>query len=79
MAKDELAKQKPKSVVSAPSTQVTIAFPFSNIQTRANPEEVRELAALVAELSGHVAKLRPSPETDALVERAQELTTKLGQ
>jgi hypothetical protein len=76
MAKDDPGKT-PKSVVSAPSTKVTIAFPFSNIKSAEPSEELRELASIVAELTDHVAKLRPSAETDALVQRAQAIITKL--
>jgi hypothetical protein len=79
MAKDDAAKPapKPKSVVSSPSTSVTIAFPFSNINMRAREEELKELVAVVTELAEHVAKLQPSPETDALVERSRAILTKL--
>jgi hypothetical protein len=76
MAKDEITP-KPKSVVSAPSTRVTIAMPFSNVVTREPTEELRELAAIVGELAERVAKLAPSPETDALVRRTQSLARKL--
>jgi hypothetical protein len=31
------------------------------------------------ELATHVANLRPSPETDTLVDRAQRIVTELGQ
>jgi outer membrane murein-binding lipoprotein Lpp len=63
------------NITEAP--RVTIAFPFSNIKMNEPTENVRELAAIVAELAVHVAKSAPSAETDALVERAQTLQAKL--
>jgi hypothetical protein len=76
MAKDD-APLKPKSMVSAPSSRVTIAFPFSNIRMEQSSDELRELAAIVTELAEHVAKAVPSPEADALADRARTVFTKL--
>jgi hypothetical protein len=76
MAKDD-APLKPKSMVSAPSSRVTIAFPFSNIRMEQSSDELRELAAIVTELAEHVANAVPSPETDALADRARTVFTKL--
>jgi hypothetical protein len=76
MAKDDIAKQA-KSVVSMPTNRITIAFPFSQVKTSEPSEQLHELATIVAELTDHVAKLRPSPETDALTQRAQALIAKL--
>ena len=75
MAKDE--PKGPKSVVSAPSTRVTIAFPFSQVKTSEPSEQLRELAMIVAEVVDEVAKLRPSSENDALVQRVQALVAQL--
>ncbi len=75
MAKDD--PKTPKSVVSAPSNRVTIAFPFSNIKTTEPSDELRALAGIVAELVDEVAKLRPSSENDALVQRVQALVAQL--
>jgi hypothetical protein len=75
MAKDDV--KAPKSVVSAPSTRVTIAFPFSQIRNTEPSEQLRELANIVAALVDEVAKLRPSAENDALVQRTQALVAEL--
>jgi hypothetical protein len=75
--KPELA-EPPKSVVSAPSTRVTIAFPFSSIQSKETTDEVRELAEIVMGLAAELAEFRPSPGTKALAQRAETLMTKLG-
>jgi hypothetical protein len=77
MAKDD--QLKPKSVVSAPTTRVTIAFPFSAIKTEEPSDQLQELAAIVVELAERVAKLDPSVETDALRDRAVALITKVQQ
>ena len=76
MSKDDQAL-KPKSMVSAPVSKVTIAFPFSQIKTTEATEELRELTAIVIELVERVAKVEPSAETDALRDRATALITKL--
>jgi hypothetical protein len=76
MAKDDQAI-RPKSMVSAPVSKVTIAFPFSNIKTTEPSDAVRELAAIVVELAERVAKLDPSTETDALRDRATALIAKV--
>ncbi len=68
--------EKP-SVVTGGSTRVTIAFPFSTIQSKETTEEVRELAEIVVELAAQLAEFRPSPGTKALVERAQASLPKL--
>jgi hypothetical protein len=71
-----MAKVKLPNITEAP--RVTIAFPFSQIRTTQPTEQVRELAAVVAALAEHVAKLTPSPEADALAERAGTLLAQLG-
>jgi hypothetical protein len=76
MAKDDQAL-KPKSMVSAPSSRVTIAFPFSNIKTTEPSDALRELAAILVELADQIAKLSPSTETDALRDRAAALIAKI--
>jgi hypothetical protein len=76
MAKDDqLINSRP--MVSAPSSKVTIAFPFSAIKTEEPSDALRELTAIVVELAERVAKLDPSTETDALRDRATALITKL--
>jgi len=67
----------PRPTVSAPSSRVTIAFPFSQIKVQEARDETREIAGLVLALAEHVAALRPSPETEELSTRARELMTKL--
>ena len=74
MAKDPSPKV-PK--VNAPTSKVTIAFPFASIRMDDPSDELRELAAIVAELAEEVAKLRPSERNDELVTRVQGVITKL--
>ena len=59
-------------------SKVTIAFPFSQIKSQEPSEAMRELTLIVAQLTDQVAKLAPSPETDALVSQVESLITKLG-
>jgi hypothetical protein len=81
MANDPAKKSKTEP--AAPLTEhhgssvVTIAFPFSNIQTRMPTAELREMATLLGELAAELAEMRPSPKTKALSERAQALIEKL--
>ena len=77
MAKEDLYS-KARSVVSAPVSKVTIAFPFSQIKSQEPSEAMRELTLIVAQLTDQVAKLAPSPETDALVSQVESLIVKLG-
>jgi hypothetical protein len=63
--------------VNAPTSKVTIAFPFASIRMDDPSDELRELAAIVAELAEEVAKLRPSERTDELVSRVHGVITKL--
>ena len=77
MAKEDLPS-KARSVVSAPVSKVTIAFPFSQIKSQEPSDAMRELTLIVAQLTDQVAKLAPSPETDALVSQVESLITKLG-
>ena len=77
MAKDDLVS-KARSVVSAPVNKVTVAFPFSNIRTEEPSDALREITLIVAQLADQVAKLAPSPETDALVSQIESLLIKLG-
>ena len=76
MAKDDPAL-RPKSMVSAPVSKVTIAFPFSAIKTTEPSDELRELAAIVADLAEAVAKVEPSAETETLRDRTAALIAKL--
>jgi hypothetical protein len=61
----------PGTRYNAPSTRVTIAFPFSNIQLREPDERVVELAEVVAALAEQLAQLAPGADTAQLVERAR--------
>ena len=74
MAKDPLPKA-PK--INAPTSKVTIAFPFASIRMDDPSDELRELAAIVGELAEEVAKLRPSERNDELGTRVQGVITKL--
>jgi hypothetical protein len=56
---------------NAPSTRVTIAFPFSTIKQREPDERVVELAEVVALLAERLAQLAPGDDTTELAERAR--------
>jgi len=80
MAKDDAKDPKGKGEnpsVSQGSTNVTIAFPFSNIKSEQATEELSELAGLVGALAEEIAEFRPSPRTKVLAELAQELVAKI--
>jgi hypothetical protein len=76
MAKEDLPA-KARSVVSAPVSKVTIAFPFSQVKTQEPSDALRELVLIVAELTERLAKLDPGPETESLGDRARALVVKL--
>jgi hypothetical protein len=76
MADDQTVRRMP--AVNAPSSRVTIAFPFSQVKVTEARDETRELAAVVVALAQHIAALSPSPDTEALAAQAQDLLTKLG-
>jgi hypothetical protein len=59
--------------VSAPSTRVNIAFPFSNIKLEEPSKEMAELAALVSDLVGAMAEWVPEDRLEDLRARAQAL------
>lgn len=65
----EIDKKAPQ--YNAPSSRVTIAFPFSQIKVAESDERVSALAALVVELAERYAELAPSEDADSLIERAQ--------
>jgi hypothetical protein len=73
--KPEIAE---RPTITHGSTQVTIAFPFSQIRSQQPRAEMRELAEIVEELAAQLAEFRPSPATSALALRARALAAKLG-
>ena len=75
MSKEEVRKAPG---VVAPSTRVTVAFPFSTVKSQEASAELRELAMIVTELAETITKVEPSPATDELLQRARALMTKLG-
>ena len=75
MSKDEVRKAPG---IVAPSTRVTIAFPFSAVKSQEPSAELRELGVIVTEMAETLAKIDPSPTTDELVRHAQALLAKLG-
>jgi hypothetical protein len=60
---------------NAPSSRVTIAFPFATIKVAETDERISALAALVVELAHRYAELAPSADADNLIERAQAALT----
>jgi DNA topoisomerase VI subunit B len=74
--KAEKAKSQPE--INAPSSRVTIAFPFSTIKVQEPDENMREFAAIVRDLAKQLAELRPGPDADDLVRRARAMIVKFG-
>ena len=77
MEQDEELESRARPTVSAPTSKVTIAFPFSQIRTQEPSDELRELACIVAELAERVAALHPSAEIDQLAGRSNALFARL--
>ena len=73
---DEL-EPRARPTVSAPTSKVTIAFPFSQIRTQEPSDEVRELARIVVELADRIAVMQPSPELDQLAAQSRALFARL--
>jgi ElaB/YqjD/DUF883 family membrane-anchored ribosome-binding protein len=64
--------RKPPANVSN-RTRFAIAFPFSSLKIAESPDEVRDLAALVADLADAFAAVAPGDEAEALRQRAHAL------
>ena len=77
MPKDDDLQPRAPAAVSAPSSKVTIAFPFSQIRTQEPSDELRELAKIVVELADQIAKQQPSAELEQLANRSRVLFTRL--
>jgi hypothetical protein len=56
---------------NAPSSRVTIAFPFGSIKIAESDDRITAIAALVVELAQRYAELSPGADAIDLVERAQ--------
>jgi hypothetical protein len=65
------------SKLVAPTTRVSVAFPFSHLHIEECGKEVAELAAMVAELASIVERLEPGIGADQLRASADALTVKL--
>jgi hypothetical protein len=76
MGKDDKPAKKPAPNEHV-STRVTVAFPFSQIRTEEASDELRDLAKVVVGLAEQIAKVQPSPDTEALVEHARAVTNRL--
>lgn len=63
--------------VVAPSTRVSVAFPFSNIVVNEPGEYVAELAQLVERLAATIAKLHKGEETTRLAKEATQLAERI--
>ena len=72
-----IERKKPPPPNVAPSTRITVAFPFSSVKVHETDDRVRELAAVVAELADRLAALEPGPAGEKLQARAHELVTEL--
>jgi hypothetical protein len=71
MSEESSLPSSPGTRYNAPSTRVTIAFPFSTIKLREPDERIVELAEVVAALAERLALVAPGAETAQLVERAR--------
>jgi len=63
--------------VVAPTTRVTVAFPFSHIAVHEPDDRVAALAVLVEDLAAAVAELAPGERAEALVRRARDCVVAL--
>jgi predicted nucleic acid-binding Zn-ribbon protein len=63
--------------VGAPSTRVTVAFPFSTVKIQEPGEVLIELASLVADLAHVVDRRSETPDTADLAEEADALVERL--
>ncbi len=63
--------------ISAPSSRVNIAFPFSQIKLEEPSRELAELAALVVDLLVELSEWVPEERLGELRERAQRLRDSL--
>jgi hypothetical protein len=77
MEKHDELEPRARPTVSAPTSKVTIAFPFSQIRTQEPSDEVRELARIVVELADRIAEMQPSPELDQLAAQSRALFARL--
>jgi hypothetical protein len=77
MGNDNEAEPRERATVSATTSKVTIAFPFSQIRTHETSAELRDLTRIVVEIADRLAKLHPSAEIDQLADNARALFTKL--
>jgi hypothetical protein len=65
-----VAKHAEATHVSAPSSRVNVAFPFSQIKLEEPSKELAELAALVFDLVGAMAEWVPEDRLEDLRARA---------
>jgi hypothetical protein len=77
MENDDELMLTARPMVSAPTSKVTIAFPFSQIRTQEPSDELRELARIVVELADRIAALQPSAELDQLADQSRALFARL--
>jgi hypothetical protein len=77
MEKDDELMLTARPTVSAPTSKVTIAFPFSQIRTQEPSDELRELARIVVDLADRIAALQPSAQVDELAARSRAVFARL--
>ena len=71
-----LDRNKPQPNIT-PSTRITVAFPFSSIKIEEPDDRLRELAAIVAELTDRLEALEQSEAGHELQERARGLLAEI--
>ena len=71
------AKAREVAGVHAPSTRVTIAWPFSQIKLQEASIELKELAGLLSDLLDAMADVLPEDRLAPLRERADALRARL--
>ena len=63
--------------VVAPTTRVSVAFPFSHLHIDESSNDLAELVRIVAHLASIVEGIDPGPEVEELRAAADVLTAKL--
>ncbi len=72
-----LARKEQTRGISAPSSRVNVAFPFSQIKLQEPSKELTELASLVLDLVAAMSEWVPEDQLEELQARAQAVVQSL--
>ena len=72
-----LARKEQSRGISAPSSRVNVAFPFSQIKLQEPSKELTELASLVLDLVAAMSEWVPEDQLEELRARAQAVVQSL--